>query len=447
MTPGPGSPLAPTAPSEDPLVTTPLGSVRIIECSMLGPGAITTTLADLGADVIKVEPPSGDYIREMTWPIVEGTSLMHLHISRGQALHHDRPAHRGGPRGLPRAREGRRRGDRGHATRRAGAARRRLRGVQGREPPHRVLHDLGLRHDRPVQGHAQPRHRLRRVGRARAAGHHRRRLLRHPRAPVGRHPRRPALRCPRRCWPASPGPGPRASRASSRSPSPTPPRPWTGSAARRTRPTSDPESEVTGNKADGYERRAAGHGGHARRRALPVLRDRRRAHPVHGLRAGVLGELLQGHRSARALRAPPRLEVRRPRTGQRGAATRAGRDLPQPHHGRVGGAGRRGQHADRSGEHAQDAGRRPAVPGPPPVDPQGAGRQRPGALVRSRSSARSCPLPTKAPTAGEHTDVVLRDVLGSTTSASPPCAPQGPWADGGGQPARWTAVDGADSQL
>lgn len=65
-------------------MTTPLESVRIVECSMLGPGAITTTLADLGADVIKVEPPSGDYIREMTWPIVEGTSLMHLHISRGK---------------------------------------------------------------------------------------------------------------------------------------------------------------------------------------------------------------------------------------------------------------------------------------------------------------------------------------------------------------------------
>src|SRR5918997_7186940 len=62
----------------------PLAGVRIIECSMLGPGAITTQLADLGADVIKVEPPSGDYIRQMTWPIVEGTSLMHLHISRGK---------------------------------------------------------------------------------------------------------------------------------------------------------------------------------------------------------------------------------------------------------------------------------------------------------------------------------------------------------------------------
>ncbi len=38
----------------------PLAGVRIIECSMLGPGAITTSLADLGAEVIKVEPPQGD---------------------------------------------------------------------------------------------------------------------------------------------------------------------------------------------------------------------------------------------------------------------------------------------------------------------------------------------------------------------------------------------------
>ena len=46
-----------------------LRGVRVVECSMLGPAAITTALADLGADVIKVEPPQGDYVREMTWPI------------------------------------------------------------------------------------------------------------------------------------------------------------------------------------------------------------------------------------------------------------------------------------------------------------------------------------------------------------------------------------------
>ena len=50
-----------------------LRGVRIVECSMLGPAAITTALADLGADVIKVEPPQGDDVRAMTWPIVEGT--------------------------------------------------------------------------------------------------------------------------------------------------------------------------------------------------------------------------------------------------------------------------------------------------------------------------------------------------------------------------------------
>jgi crotonobetainyl-CoA:carnitine CoA-transferase CaiB-like acyl-CoA transferase len=61
-----------------------LSGVRVVECSMLGPAAITTNLADLGADVIKVEPPQGDYVREMTWPIVEGVSLMHLHVNRGK---------------------------------------------------------------------------------------------------------------------------------------------------------------------------------------------------------------------------------------------------------------------------------------------------------------------------------------------------------------------------
>ena len=62
----------------------PLAGVRIVECSMLGPAAITTPLAELGAEVIKVEPAAGDYIRQMTWPIVEGTSLMHLHVNRGK---------------------------------------------------------------------------------------------------------------------------------------------------------------------------------------------------------------------------------------------------------------------------------------------------------------------------------------------------------------------------
>ncbi|RLQ21096.1 CoA transferase [Seongchinamella sediminis] len=62
----------------------PLADLRIIESSLLGPAALTTCFADLGAEVIKVESPAGDYIREMTWPIIEGTSLMHYHLNRGK---------------------------------------------------------------------------------------------------------------------------------------------------------------------------------------------------------------------------------------------------------------------------------------------------------------------------------------------------------------------------
>src|SRR4029079_10475022 len=69
--------LTPAAPG-------PLSGVRIVEVSLLGPAAITTALAALGAEVIKSESPSGDYIREMTWPSVEGVSLMHLHLNRGK---------------------------------------------------------------------------------------------------------------------------------------------------------------------------------------------------------------------------------------------------------------------------------------------------------------------------------------------------------------------------
>jgi crotonobetainyl-CoA:carnitine CoA-transferase CaiB-like acyl-CoA transferase len=67
-----------------------LADVRVVESSMLGPAELGGLLADLGADVIKVEPPQGDYGRQMTWPIVklssgEGdASLLSLHVNRGK---------------------------------------------------------------------------------------------------------------------------------------------------------------------------------------------------------------------------------------------------------------------------------------------------------------------------------------------------------------------------
>jgi crotonobetainyl-CoA:carnitine CoA-transferase CaiB-like acyl-CoA transferase len=62
----------------------PLAGVRIVESALLGPGAVGMHLADLGADVIKVEGPGGDYVRKMAFPIVDGISLLHWHLNRGK---------------------------------------------------------------------------------------------------------------------------------------------------------------------------------------------------------------------------------------------------------------------------------------------------------------------------------------------------------------------------
>ena len=143
-----------------------------------------------GADVIKIEPPAGDYIREMTWPIVEGISLMHLHLNRGKrslVLDLRTDAGVGHPQGAGRG--GRRRG-RGHAPGLAGPARRRLRGPAGHQPQDRLLHHLGLRHDRSLPRLPEPRRGLRHLGRHRQRGHRRRGFHLHPRARLHRDQRR-----------------------------------------------------------------------------------------------------------------------------------------------------------------------------------------------------------------------------------------------------------------
>jgi crotonobetainyl-CoA:carnitine CoA-transferase CaiB-like acyl-CoA transferase len=61
-----------------------LRGVRIIESALLGPGGVAMHLADLGAEVIKVEGPGGDYVRKMAFPIVDGISLLHWHLNRGK---------------------------------------------------------------------------------------------------------------------------------------------------------------------------------------------------------------------------------------------------------------------------------------------------------------------------------------------------------------------------
>ncbi|MBC7285902.1 CoA transferase, partial [Hoeflea sp.] len=53
----------------------PLKGVRIIDFSMLLPGPLATQIfADLGAEVIKVEAPGGDYARHMKSAIFAGAN-------------------------------------------------------------------------------------------------------------------------------------------------------------------------------------------------------------------------------------------------------------------------------------------------------------------------------------------------------------------------------------
>jgi crotonobetainyl-CoA:carnitine CoA-transferase CaiB-like acyl-CoA transferase len=61
-----------------------LAGVRVLECALLEPDQLGMILAGLGAEVIKVEPPTGDYIRAEAWPFVEGVSLLHWHCNRGK---------------------------------------------------------------------------------------------------------------------------------------------------------------------------------------------------------------------------------------------------------------------------------------------------------------------------------------------------------------------------
>ena len=62
-----------------------LKGVRVLDFTKLIPGAYATAkLADLGADVIKLEqPPAGDYLRSVP-PLKDGVGLLHLALNRNK---------------------------------------------------------------------------------------------------------------------------------------------------------------------------------------------------------------------------------------------------------------------------------------------------------------------------------------------------------------------------
>src|SRR5690242_17742591 len=60
-----------------------LEGLRVVESSLLEPASLGALLGELGADVVKVEPPGeGDYVRRMAWPIIDGVSILHWHCNR-----------------------------------------------------------------------------------------------------------------------------------------------------------------------------------------------------------------------------------------------------------------------------------------------------------------------------------------------------------------------------
>src|SRR5207253_11297980 len=68
-----------------PLAYTLLGGVRVLEMALLAPDLLGMHLADLGAEVIKIEqPPGGDYLREIGGRRRAGLNLMHLRWNRGK---------------------------------------------------------------------------------------------------------------------------------------------------------------------------------------------------------------------------------------------------------------------------------------------------------------------------------------------------------------------------
>ena len=62
-----------------------LRGVRVVELALLAPDLLGMHLADLGADVIKIEqPPGGDYLREIGLRKLGGLNPMHLRWNRGK---------------------------------------------------------------------------------------------------------------------------------------------------------------------------------------------------------------------------------------------------------------------------------------------------------------------------------------------------------------------------
>ncbi|MDL9945648.1 CoA transferase [Gordonia sp. ABSL11-1] len=70
--------------TDDPTSVSLLNGLRVVEVAILAPSALGGHLAELGADVVKVESGRGDYIRSIGVRDGDGTSTMHKLWNRGK---------------------------------------------------------------------------------------------------------------------------------------------------------------------------------------------------------------------------------------------------------------------------------------------------------------------------------------------------------------------------
>ena len=228
----------------------------------------------------------------------------------------------------------------------------------------------------------------------------RRRLLLHPRARVDRHQRRAAVRRARHPRRRHPGRARRARAAPWSSRSPTPPPPSTGTAARRTAPTSarSPRSPATSPTTTS-----------AARPAPPACARACATRSTTTSDGHVLFMASEQAFWKNFCEALGRMDLFERWPGSKYADhARGNRELQAELRDDLRRRGRapewidfgdRAQHPDRAGQHAADARRRPAVPGPARVDLAERRSAPTSCRSRSSSSAASCPSPTKAPDA------------------------------------------------
>ena len=134
-------------------MTAPLEGMRVLDFSIMLAGPYCARLlADVGAEVIKIEPPEGDDMRLRT-PLRDGHSAYFGQLNAGKrSLALDLKNRRSDQAGASPRRRDRHRG-REFPSRRDGPPRPRLRGAARDQPAADLLLDLGLRPD-PVR-HAE----------------------------------------------------------------------------------------------------------------------------------------------------------------------------------------------------------------------------------------------------------------------------------------------------